>query len=134
MKLLKLGNARYRVLDGNISVEGDRAQCVAYMTENGVLGREILVGLEVMQAKGHNEAEFGVNGTFMYTLQSEPEPTLLEQLQMIQELRQQFHSEYIRSGKSDAANEQFHALYNAYVQLDVEALIKALTELGVKAA
>ena len=83
MKLIKKDNKLFTQIYGGEMIEHDSAGSVGSelmlnMTPANImalgtryLGRQVNIAIDMLDHNGHNVAEFGVHGSFMYTYQDE---------------------------------------------------------------
>jgi hypothetical protein len=133
MKLIKLRQNRYQVLEDNYAFEGSWADTYTYMVHDlDMDSDDIQFAMAEMQSKGHDTAHFGVNYLFTHTSQSVAVKHVLTELRTILELRREFHKSAQECPDSPLTRDTFNRLMSMYMAQNVEAALEALESVDEK--
>jgi hypothetical protein len=135
MKLIKMENGNYQLIDGAVTIEGSWPTIEARMRfEYEIEDHEIERAKDDMQTRGNDIAEFSVRGMFLISYSTSARRNAVAELKAIRDLRMEFHVlfEKDRARNEDpmepsaATKEAANRLQNMYIVLNVDALLVLL--------
>jgi hypothetical protein len=119
MKLVKLDNGVFRLVDEGNSIEGAWPVIQARMQfEYEVDPDEIDRAMQDMRAKGTDVAEFGINGLFIYTYHAGKKKYVMTELRAVIALREEFNAAFRESPNGPETKQAFDRLVNLYISLN----------------
>lgn len=120
-------NDKYIIKSDRYSVVCNLNDMVTHMTERlGVDFNELNEALSTMRNKGHDRANFGLGGTFIFSDKQESLSKLKAELRATAQLRREFGDVYLVQGKTPETDAVFSRLVSLYSALDVESLLTIL--------
>jgi hypothetical protein len=127
MKLRKLSNGRYSLHFFGVTIEGTGEFVMQHMKQElGVDPYEVDYTVAMMLAHGHDTAELGDGGTFLYTHSAGPADSVILELEAIRNLRQEFHRLASVDAKAPATRDAWDRLMNLYMGFNAEAALELL--------
>lgn len=127
MKLIRLGNGVYRIVDQGKSIEAGYAKVTTLLRfEYEVDLEDLNAAIEEMSATGNDGAEFDEYGWFLRTFSVVKERNIKIELEAVKSLREEFDAEYKRGPESRATKDAYNRLMSLYMSLDVDGVLKVL--------
>jgi hypothetical protein len=127
MKLVRLENERFKILDGPVQIEGAYPQIRAQLLyEYEIAQAELERAEEAMRENAHDTAEFGINGFFTVSYSTFLERKVKSELRAIASVRKEFHalSQYQPGGPETKM--VFDRLMHLYFSQDVDGALSLL--------
>lgn len=124
MKLIRISQDTFRVIDDAVLFEGTLSETENYMIESrGVESHEFAKALECMLRAGHDSASFGIDRTFIISFDSSAANNYVLELKAIDHVRRELRSVPPLSPEFNDAGDRLAYLYMA---LNVRGLLEIL--------
>lgn len=129
MKLIKLNNGNYRIVDGAASIEGSWGQIRARMLyEFEIDPKQLSKAADDMRARDNDVAEFGIGGVFIFSYSTCLERKVRAELRAIASVRKEFFKLAKVSAGAPETKQAYDRLMFLYFAQDVEGNLLLLGE------
>lgn len=129
MRLTKLENGRFKIIDGATTIEGTFPQIRAQLLFEFEIGQDQLdKALDDMRDKDNDIAEFGIGGCFLYSMSTRLDRKIRAELRAIHEVRQEFYMLSREDADSPETRQAYDRLMFLYFALDVVGNLELLGE------
>jgi hypothetical protein len=131
MKLIKLDSGRYRIEDESVAMEGLWNNIKeTLVVDHGISPAQILRAIQSMEEKGHDAADFGVQGYFQFSYPTSLDRKVRAELRAIRAVRVEFHLAQAKQANGPEAKAAFDRLMNLYFSQDVDGNLLLLGDVS----